>query len=407
MSSTKYKSLEEFFSIICKDVKFDKNLYKQLKSFRLGFVTKNEEHQAFFGDKLLGVHIVRFSSLDDVNLVENIFGLDINFCTKEIYLVKGIVKEHRVASNFIYHLLIYTAHKFAENKSLYKNDNELLDIIKEPILIEEYRMFSGLYAWSFKYPFKKEIAVTALAELSNKYLIKQLDSWEEFFEYRVKDFVGKKSPYYKKMINYSVDDAINIIITLQTKIRSVFKNITRIMYRIKEQEEDVVKSESMFHQDGNMKDHSNGLKPMIEKTKTLYQNKIDFIDSGLISFIEKMFNNLPAGMLEKMLKYLVSDENTKEIKKVESIIEKSIIVNYEYLNRIGVDPLSKSNVFLMISNIKNYWSSSKVNVPDMKHMKKDLYKYSLLATGRKTKWMNVANSIAIVIYIYVLAIKNT
>jgi len=402
-----YKDLKEFFSIICKDVKFDKHLYKQLKEFRLGFITKNEEHQAFFGDKLLGVHILRFSSIDDINLVENIYGLDINYCTKEIYKVKGINKQFKVSSNFIYHLLLYTAHQFALDKTMNKNDKTLEEYIKEPLLIMEYRMFSGLYAWSFKYPFKKEIAITALKELSNKYLIKQLGSWEEFFEYRIKDFIGNKSPYYKQLIRYTVDDAINIIITLQTKLRSVFKNITRIMYRIKEQEESTITEESMFHQDGNMKEFSSGIKPMIEKTKLLLNNRVDFIDSELINFIENMFNNLPSGMLDKLIKYVVSDDNIKEIKKVEEIVEKSMIINYEYLNRIGIDPLDKAKVILIINNIKNYWSSSKVKNHDMKKIKKELYRYSLVATGRKTKWMNVANVIAFVVYAYTIGLKNT
>jgi len=402
-----YKDLKEFFSIICKNVEFDKNLYKKLKEYRLNFITKNEEHQAFFGDKLLGVHILRFSSVDDINLVENIYGLDINFCTKEIYKVKGINKQFKVASNFIYHLLLYTAHRFALNKDMNKNDKVLEEYIKEPILIMEYRMFSGLYAWSFKYPFRKEIAETALRKLSNKYLIKQLDSWEEFFEYRVKDFIGKKSPYYKQLIRYTVDDAVNIIITLQTKLRSVFKNITKIMYELKEQEESVVEHEAMFHNDGNMKEFSSGPKVMIEKTKIMFHNRLEFIDIGLIKFIEKMFNNLPEGMLEKLVKYVVSDDAIDEIKTLEWIIEKTIIINYEYLNRIDISPLDKSKIFLIITNIKNYWSSSKVKNEDMVKIKKELYKLSLVATGRKTKWMNTANVIAFVIYIYVMGLKNT
>jgi len=119
-----------------------------------------------------------------------------------------------------------------------------------------------------------------------------------------------------------------------------------------------------------------------------------------------MFNNLPEGMLEKLVKYLVSDDAIKEVKKVEEIIEKSIIINYEYLNRIGIDPLDKGKVFIIITNIKNYWSSSKVKNNDMKKIKKEVYKYSLIATGRKTKWMNVANVIAFVIYIYVIGLKS-
>jgi len=403
----KYKDLKSFFGEITKNIKFDKKLYEELKNFRLKFMTKNEEHQAFFGDKLLGVHILRFSSIDDIGLVENIYGLDINECTQELYKVKDIHKEFKVASNFIYHLLTYTAHRFATNPEFNKNDKLLETYLKEPVLIMEYRMFSGLYAWSFKYPFKKEIAITALKELSNKYLIKQLDSWEAFFEYRVKDFIGKKSIYFNQIVRYKTDDAVNIIVTLQTKLRSVFKNITRIMYRIKEEEESVIKQESMFHNDGNMKEFSAGIKPMIEKTKMLYNNRLDFVDTELIAFIEKMFNNLPAGMLLTMVRYLVSDDAEKEFKHVEEIIDKSIIINYEYLNRIEIDPLDKSKIFIIITNIKNYWSSSKVKNTDMKHIKEKVYKYSLISTGRKTKWMNVANVIAFVIYIYITGLKNT
>ena len=82
-------------------------------------------------------------------------------------------------------------------------------------------------------------------------------------------------------------------------------------------------------------------------------------------------------------------------------------INYEYLNRIGINPLDKANVFLIMTNIKNYWSSSKVKNEKMKKIKSKLYKFSLIATGRKTKWMNVANVIAFVVYVYVLGLKNS
>lgn len=269
-------------------------------------------------------------------------------------------------------------------------------------------MFCSIHTHMFRFPFGKEIAITALQKLSNKYLIKQLDNWEQFFEKRIDDFIEKNGIYYKRLIRYSTEDAINIIITLQTKIRSVLKNLARIMYGLLE-ETNHIKSDSMFYEDGNMKEVSTGVKPMIEKIKTTYINKTDFIDEPLVSFIERMFNSLPEGLLLKTLNELVNDEEEELIKAKDmlEILEKSIILNYEYLNRLGINPLDKTKIYLIITNIKNYWSSSKVKNKDMDNIKKTLFKTFVKATGRKTKWMIVADVIAFIVYVYSLALKKT
>jgi len=400
----KYKDLKEFFSIIAKDVKFDKHLWKELLNFRLRFITKNDEHSEFFGDKLFGVHIVRFSALDDIELVENIYGLDLNFCMKEIYKVEGIDKNHKVASNFIYHLLLYTMHRFALNKDMNRTEKDLRKYLMEPLLIMEYRMFSSLYTWYFKFKVPKEVAIAALRQMSNKFLIKKLDSWEEFFEERINDFIGKDSIYYKRLIRYTTEDAINIIITLQTKLRSVVKNIAREIYDVLEKN-NAIKTEEMFYQDGKLKETSQGLRVMIENIKLKYNSGLDFVDADLAKFIEKYFNNLPDGMLVKMLKFVATDDKHIDRKKMSEVLEKIIVIDYEYLNRIDINPLDKTQVLLIITNLKNYWSSSKVKNPEMEKIKKYLYKVSMLATGRKTSWMNVANVIAFTVYVYVFALK--
>jgi hypothetical protein len=242
--------------------------------------------------------------------------------------------------------------------------------------------------------------------MSNKYLIKKLDSWEEYFEYRINDFIGKDAIYYKRLIRYTTEDAINIIITIQTKLRSTVNHITEKIYEAMESQ-NLLRTDGTFYEDGKLREMSSGLKPMIEKTKMKFESGLDFVDADLITFIEKYFNNLPAGMLLKLVKFVATDEKHVDRKKMSQVIEDIIVIDYEYLNRIDINPLDKSNVLLIISNLKNYWSSSKVKNPKMDEIKKYILKLSYIATGRKTSWMNVANTIAFTVYIYVFGLKNT
>jgi hypothetical protein len=86
----RYEDVKSFFNYWLKDIRFDKSLLNRLTTFRLQWSTKSDDYIDFLGSNLIGVHEIRFSSIDDKNLLE-IFEIDdLDTIQKDFYKVKGI-----------------------------------------------------------------------------------------------------------------------------------------------------------------------------------------------------------------------------------------------------------------------------------------------------------------------------
>jgi len=134
MNKSKYKNIKIFFQHQLEHIKFDKNLIKRLKTFRYEWSTKSDDYIDFLGSNLLGTQAIRFSSLDDTKLFENVYNLrHLDKMQEDIFNVYLMEKKYRVASNIVYQTLMYTAHRFLHNKELSKD--EQLEGVKEVCLI--------------------------------------------------------------------------------------------------------------------------------------------------------------------------------------------------------------------------------------------------------------------------------
>lgn len=92
----KYKDVDDFFKKNLK-VKIDKNLIHELKMFRLKWSTKGDDYIDFLGSNLTGVYKVRFSSLDDNFLMNDVLLIDdISKLQDDFYSVPGILKKYKI-----------------------------------------------------------------------------------------------------------------------------------------------------------------------------------------------------------------------------------------------------------------------------------------------------------------------
>ena len=404
---SKYKDIKDFFKKNLPDLKADKKLISKLKTFRLEWSTKNDEYIDFLGSKLLGVHTIRFSSLDDSKLMEEV--LDIpnwKDLQKEIYEVRGVEKNFKVASDIIYQTLTYIAHLYLTGK-----DKKLLtDGVREACLIMQYRMICSLYSWYFKFNTTETIATSVYNKLSHKYLIKQHNNWQEVFEYRVNNCMDKHSPNHKKLIRYTTEDAIRLVSDIQTKLREQVKQMYKILIEILENNE-VIKSESSTYVGGEkeeeqIKDVTTTNINYINNIKRVIYNKNELIDKDLIKIVDHIVPNITPELLQNFIECLSDTEDEKVRKQIYVYIEKIILKDLEYLQRININIKKREYIPKATVLIKNYWSSSKVKDPEMKEIKTYFQQLAFTCTGKKTGWLLVSLAIGIITYIFLMSLKQ-
>lgn len=403
----KYKKIIDFFSKNLPHIKADKHLAKKLRTFRLGWSTKSDEYIDFLGSKLLGVHTIRFSSLDDNKLMEEVLGIE-NWkdLQKEIYEIEGMEKNFKVASDIIYQTLTYITHLFLKN-----GDKKLLNEgVRESCLIMQYRMICSLYSWYFKFNTTETIATSVYNKLSHKYLIKQHRNWQEVFEYRVTNCLDKHSPNYKKLVHYSTEDAIRLVSDIQTKLREQVKQMYKILISILENNE-VIKSESSTYVGGEkeeeqIRDITATNINFINNIKKMIFNKNELINKDLIHVIDHIVPNINKELMQQFLTCVSEIEEKKEQEKIYEYIELIVLKNLEYLQRLNINIKKREYIPKAIVLIKNFWSSSKVKDPKMKEIKAYFQNLAFKCTGKKTSWLLVSLSIGIIAYIFLISLKQ-
>jgi len=398
----KYKDIKDFFKKNLPHIEPTERLYRELRTFRLNWSTKADDYIDFLGSKLLGVHTIRFSTLDDNALMVDTLKIpNWKELQKEIYEVPGIEKNFKVASDIIYQTLTYIAHLFFKHK-----DKKLReDGVREACLIMQYRMMSY-----FKFNTTEAIATTVYNKLSHKYLIKQHRNWQEVFEYRVKNCLDKKSPNYKKLDRFNTEDAIRIISDIQTKLREQVKQIYKILIDILEKNDIIQQESSTFvggeKEEEQIKSVTSTNIDYITVIKNSIFNKNDFVIDDLIKVVDSLVPNSTFDLLKQTLNCISDTDDEKEKQKILIYAEEVIVISLDYLQRINLNIRDRKYIPKALVLIKNYWSSSKVKNPTMEEIKKYFREKSFKCTGKKTSWLLVSLSIALVVYIFLRSLKQ-
>jgi len=405
----KYRDIKDFFKKNLPHIKASESLMRKLREFRLDWSTKSDDYIDFLGSKLLGVHMIRFSDLDnDKLMVETLNIPNWRELQDEIYEVPGIEKNFKIGSDIVYQTLAYIAHLFLLDNHLNKKIKE--NGVREACLIMQYRMFSSLYSWYFKYSTTETIATTVYNKLSHKYLIKQLPNWQKVFEYRVENCLDKKSPNYKKLKRFNTQDAVRLVSDIQTKLREQVKQIYKILIDVLEKKEVMEVEDSTYvggeNDEEQIKDKTTGKFNYIVNIKNIVFNKNEIIDENLVKFIDRIVPNINEHILKQFIICVSETKDEKQQKEVLKIVEDILLISLDYLQRININIEKREYIPKALMAIKNYWSSSKVSLQRMKEIKEYINKLAYACTGKKTSWLLVSLTIGYITYIFGRSLKK-
>jgi len=408
MPHKKYNKPEEFFKKEIPHLKPSKHLTKELRNFRLDWSTKDSDYIDFLGSNLLGVHNINFSILDTDKLMKDV--LKIKHYDKlqpDVWLIKGIEKNFKIGSNIVYQTLMYLAHLYSKDKSLSSKDIDAG--IRELCLIMQYRMFCSTYGNSFKFLTTESIATAVYNKLSHKFLIKQLDSWQEVFEYRVKSCLDKKELNYKRLRKYDSENSLRLITDIQIKLKEQIKQIYRVMLEVTENKEGLIQESSTFtggeSGEEQMSDIVTGVNIYVNRVTNIAFIPNDFIDSEVLNITSNLFKNIDKSLIYNFLKYM-SDSDRKDVNDIVKIIEKSLILSFTYLQKNDVNIEKREYVPKALVMIRNYWSASKVKNDEMDDIKDFLVSEAFKCTGKKTAWVQVTLAISYIVYIFLRSLKK-
>ena len=388
-----YKDLKELYSNYFQRP-FDQSLINDLRLFRINWAQKEDEYIEFLGGNTLGTQAIRFSIKDDEMLIVDTLNMDITSLAYDIINTKGITKGRAAETNVIYQTLIYLMHGFMESRLSSKLKEEAL---KECYYIFAYKKFSSLMFHYFKYPTEEAIAKAVYEKLSSKFLIKKFNNWQEVFEYRAKD-VLPGGIHARRIEDYKTDDAIRVILDLQTKLNDMFKNIYAVTVQVANSNERIV-TDSLFDTiDGNdeLKTITNAPDRYAKYIYSIFKSKSDFVKYDLANLVSAQFNKLPTNMLYNFLISLTELDQ----KTIELLVNVAIIETIDVLAGKGITRDYHKHIMEVISAIKQKYVNAKFDSKDCKQLKKILEK-QFVKMNPKASYVAQQGSVGVIMYTFI------
>jgi len=396
-----YKDLKVALDEPTKHLKFNNKLFKELRNFRITWMQKSPDYIDFLGGKNLGVHPIRFSSVDDELLFVDILNLDMDDIRSRVYNTKGIDKNWKISSNPYYNVLMYMCYRFYNSKDI--NKSHIEDAVTELFIIYYYKVIGSLLSRYFQFNVSEDIAKATVERLSNKSLIKRLDNWQEVIEYSAK-VILPKGIHYDRIRKFNGTDPMTILNDTQGRIRDIFKKIYVVMLEVVEDNEKITKS-SLIKEDedgSTIVDVTNRPDKYISYCNSIISNRSEFLNDEIIKLVSKLTNNKNIDMVKDSLGYISDTIKQDELGVIEYIIVNSI----EHLNNNGISNDYINNIVVVIKRLKGFWSKNPGSDKLLKKNKEYIINKVKNSTNKITSWKITSTTTTILVYIFIRSIIN-
>lgn len=277
-------SIKAIFEAHGAHLTIDQKLADKVNVYCKSFINKNDDHIQFFGSNLTGVYPVRMTSVDEMEWVIDILGLD------NIEIKKQVKSLPHINENWIRGTDVFTLSGFwlayrimASNLPIKVKEK----VLHSTILNIHFKYISSIMAYYFRFEVDKAVAQAVYDRLSLKFRLKTEGSWLGLLEYRAKDLVSEKSIHYPTLLNYSPDDAIQYLITdTQGRMRDVVKNLWAVLAEVRQEEKQSI-NKGMIDLDGDLsvRDVTAQLVPYKDYLMTITKEPASFLKTEVVNIV--------------------------------------------------------------------------------------------------------------------------
>jgi len=394
-------TLSSVFDEAFKDVKFNNTLAKKIYYYQFGYINKSKEFMEFFGGNLIGVHIVRFTTKDEVDFFNDVIDVDYHELLKNVKKVTTINHEYKVSSDLVNLTIVYMIHRFLTSPII--NDKDRDRSVYDLALLFYIRCLVIVHNAWFQYPADPKIVQVAYSRLSRKNLIKELGSWHKVMDYRAKKLVDKHGLHYKRLVEFKNDlDTVYIINDSQGRIRDILKGYyDEFITTHAEGDNILTTSSTVVDVEGELtlKDKIGSIESYISYIKNIIVDKDSFIKTELLSIITNLNSNTSNRMLRSVLEWLCDNyTNTKYRDDINNFITKIIIHSFYLLNQNSINNLKDYPKILV--SLKNLYLSTRSVDSDLEDIRRLGEKLILASQDTKpSKSLLLSTRTSIILYI--------
>lgn len=401
-------TLKDVLDVHFKDVKFDKRLIDAVYRYQVEFLNRSTEHLDFFGSNLIGVHAIRFRVADTLKFYKEVAQIDYLSLEKDLKRVTTIVQEFKITSDALNLTLMYMMHRILTSSKL--SEAQKARGAYDTALVFFYRCIAIRQSDYFHFAADPKVAQAAYADLSNKFLIKQLGSWRAVMEYRAKELCDPKGLHYKNIVAFEDDSQIVYAISdSENRIRDLYKNYCAAFHKAYAEGSRVTTTSSTIVD-------MEGVEKVREKVKSTEQyvgyirsavlDSPSFVRPELVEVVISINTNTSQRMLSSTLSWMSENYNQpKWHLKIDTYLRLIIVHSFYLLNESGASEMK--DYPSMLSSLKNLYLSTRSSDKELLEIRKLGDELIKAANGHVNNSLAMATRTATILYITLRAVIVT
>ena len=401
------RSLKEVMDDLFDGVKWDEKLAKELYQFRVKYVTQNREHAEFFGGNLLGVNKVHFKDSDRDRFFDI---LDMSYMVVRETLMEAddVVHRYKVGGDTLNLVLMYMIHRFTVAKGL--SDKAREGARTDLALVFFYRCAAILISDYFHFQADPKIVQKAYANLSKKFLIKELGSWNKVMDYRAKEFLGKDSPHKQTLQMFHDGVAVQYAIAdSQGRIKSMILGYYAELEYVRKQGGGIgVQKATKIGEEGveELVAKSHSAESAVHVLRQSLPDPHSFILEEPLRIIAKNNTNTSLRAVRTVLEWMsLGYSQPAHSKQIDDWVGKVAVQAAYYLTN-HIEPTKQRDLVYVLKTLKDLFLSSRSQDPDLVAIRDDGEKIVVAALGKLSNSLMMATRTAVIMYLCLRFLSN-
>lgn len=399
------RSVKAVFDDECADLQIDSKLVQKIGNYQTRFVHKNDDHATFFGGKLLGVQVVRFTEADHATWFEEIIQADDTPLEERLLALPEINPDWNVSSDVMNLSCVWLTHSLNISKRLTPEQRHAGMI--DTLLVLQYKFLTSRLYRHFKYPADKDTAQAAYAQLSYKFAIKQYDNWLALLIGRAEEILSPNG-IHRHTIEFMDSDrkVMYMLNDIQGRIRDMLKNIYDVFINAHKQGDRVSSVSSVVEYDGVevLKDKSKNLTGYTRYINSIISDKNSFVRQELLPVVEKMMNRAPPRLIIETLNWMSENYRRQGADVIEDILNETLIHSFDYVAENKTSVRSSTDLPALLTRLKGIYMSSRSNDPALKQLREKVAKAVQIATGNRSEAVIASVRTSVMLYIVLRAL---
>lgn len=398
-------TLKEAFDSIFAHIKFEDNLVRAFYNFRVSYMTANKEHMEFFGGNLLGVNTVRFKDSDQNRFYE-IFELDYPEVVREVRRVTTIDHSFKVGGDVLNLTIMYLIHRVLTSRMSQANKQKASTDLA---MIFFCRCAAALISANFKYPADPKVAQLAYANLSQKYLIKRLGSWNKVMDYRAKALLDPKtSPHTRTLQFFDEDPKVQYAVAdSQGRIREMFKGYYSEFMLVNNEGGSIAQqSAHVTDAEGEeaLREKTTGPETYVFYTRDIIGDMNTFVRDDLLQIVARNNSNTSSRAVRSTLEWLsLNSSNQTHLKLVDDFCTRTLVQMAHFM-QYNIESHRARDLNYVMTTLKNLFLSTRSVDPDLLDIRAKGEKIIELSQGKLSGSLMMATRTAVIMYVCLRAL---